>query len=77
MLYAPGIKDLAGIKEIVDAVAPKPVNVLLLDMNVADLAEAGVRRISLGSALAAAAWAGFEKAALSVRDEGHLPAARG
>jgi 2-methylisocitrate lyase-like PEP mutase family enzyme len=77
VLYAPGIKDLAGVKEIVDAVAPKPVNVLLLDMNVADLAEAGVRRTSLGSALAAAAWAGFEKSALSVRDEGRLPAARG
>lgn len=71
VLYAPGIKDLVGIKEIVDAVAPKPVNVLLLDMNVADLAAAGVRRISLGSSLAAAAWAGFEKAAQSLRDEGH------
>lgn len=77
VLYAPGIKDLAGVKEIVAAVAPKPVNVLLLDMNVADLAAAGVRRISLGSAFAAAAWAGFERAALSVRDEGQLPAARG
>jgi 2-methylisocitrate lyase-like PEP mutase family enzyme len=76
VLYAPGIKDLTGIKEIVAAVAPKPVNVLLLDMNVADLAAAGVRRTSLGSAFAAAAWAGFEKAALSVRDEGRLPAAR-
>ena len=77
VLYAPGIKDLAGVKGIVDAVAPKPVNVLLLDMNVAGLAEAGVRRISLGSALAVAAWAGFEKAVLSVRDEGRLPAAGG
>ena len=77
VLYAPGIKDLAGVKEIVAAVAPKPVNVLLLDMNVSDLAAAGVRRISLGSAFAAAAWTGFEKAALSVRDEGRLPAARG
>ena len=77
VLYAPGIKDLVGVKEIVAAVAPKPVNVLLLDMNVTDLAAAGVRRISLGSALARAAWTGFEKAALSVRDEGHLPAARG
>ena len=77
VLYAPGIKDLAGVKKIVDAVAPKPVNVLLLDMNVADLAAAGARRISLGSAFARAAWTGFEKAALSVRDEGCLPAARG
>jgi 2-methylisocitrate lyase-like PEP mutase family enzyme len=77
VLYAPGIRDLAGIKDIVDAVAPKPVNALLLDMNVADLAAAGVRRISIGSAFAAAARAGFEKAALAVRDEGRLPAARG
>jgi 2-methylisocitrate lyase-like PEP mutase family enzyme len=77
VLYAPGIKDLAGVKEIVAAIAPKPVNVLLLDMNVADLAAAGVRRMSLGSAFATAAWTGFEKAALSVRDEGRLPAARG
>jgi 2-methylisocitrate lyase-like PEP mutase family enzyme len=74
VLYAPGIKDLADIKAIVEAVAPKPVNVLLLDMNVADLAAAGVRRISVGSAFARAAWAGFDEAALAVRDEGHLPA---
>jgi 2-methylisocitrate lyase-like PEP mutase family enzyme len=77
VLYAPGVKDLADIKAIVDAVAPKPVNVLLLNLNVADLAAAGVRRISVGSAFAAAAWGGFDEAARSVRDEGHLPAAKG
>jgi len=79
VLYAPGVKDLADIKAIVAAVAPKPVNVLLLGsgMNVADLAAAGVRRISVGSQFARAAWAGFEKAALSVRDDGRLPAANG
>jgi 2-methylisocitrate lyase-like PEP mutase family enzyme len=77
VLYAPGIKDLTGIKAIVEAVAPKPVNVLLLNMNVADLAAAGVRRISVGSAFAKAAWAGFDEAALSVRDNGHLPEPRG
>lgn len=75
VLYAPGATEMAGIKVIVAAIAPKPVNVLLLgsDMNVADLAVAGVRRISGGSARAA--WAGFEEAARSVRDEGCLPAA--
>lgn len=75
VLFAPGAKALADVKAIVDAVAPKPVNVLLLDpsMNVAELAAAGVRRMSVGGRLAAAAWAGFEQAALSVRDEGHLP----
>jgi 2-methylisocitrate lyase-like PEP mutase family enzyme len=74
-LYAPGVKDLSAIKTIVSAVAPKPVNVLLLDssMNVADLAAAGVRRVSVGSLFAAAAWTAFEEAALSVRDEGRLP----
>lgn len=79
VLYAPGVKDLADIKAIVNAVAPKPVNVLLLgsNMNVADLAAAGVRRISVGSSFAAAAWAGFDEAARSVRDDGHLPAAKG
>jgi 2-methylisocitrate lyase-like PEP mutase family enzyme len=79
VLYAPGAKELGDIKAIVDAVAPKPVNVLLLgsDMNVSDLAAAGVRRISVGAAFARAAWTGFEEAARSVRDEGRLPAARG
>lgn len=79
VLYAPGARDLADIKAIVDAIAPKPVNVLLLgsEMNVADLAAVGVRRISVGSAFARAAWAGFEEAARSVRDGGRLPVARG
>ena len=79
VLFAPGVKDLGDIKAIVDAVAPKPVNVLLLDssMNVADLAATGVRRVSVGFSFAAAAWAGFDEAAQSVRDDGHLPAAKG
>jgi 2-methylisocitrate lyase-like PEP mutase family enzyme len=74
-LYAPGVTDLSGIRTIVSAVAPKPVNVLLLgpDMKVADLAAAGVRRVSLGSALARSAWTAFEEAARSVRDEGRYP----
>jgi 2-methylisocitrate lyase-like PEP mutase family enzyme len=76
-LYAPGVKDLTDIKAIVAAVAPKPVNVLLLgtEMNVASLAAAGVRRVSIGSGFARAAWAAFDQAALSVRDEGRLPSA--
>lgn len=78
VLYAPGARELADIRAIVDAVAPKPVNVLLLgsEMNVADLAAVGVRRVSVGSQFATAAWAGFEEAARSVRDEGRLPAIR-
>jgi 2-methylisocitrate lyase-like PEP mutase family enzyme len=49
----------------------------IFNMNVANLAAAGVRRISVGFSFAAAAWAGFDEAALSVCDDGHLPAAKG
>lgn len=73
-LYAPGVTDLSVIRAIVSAVAPRPVNVLLRPgMKVADLAAAGVRRVSVGGALAAAAWAAFDAAARMVRDEGRLP----
>jgi len=75
VLYAPWVTDLDEIRAIVAAVAPKPVNALLHNpsVRVADLAAAGVRRSSTGARLASAAWAGFERAALSVRDNGHLP----
>ncbi|TBW39796.1 isocitrate lyase/phosphoenolpyruvate mutase family protein [Siculibacillus lacustris] len=71
-LYAPCVADLGAIAEIVAAVAPKPVNVLLWGaaMRVDALAALGVRRVSLGGALAAAAWTGFETAARRFRDEG-------
>lgn len=74
-LYAPGVTDLSEIGAIVSAVAPKPVNVLFWgkDMRLADLARAGVRRVSTGGALAAAAWAGFDRAAKMLADEGTLP----
>jgi len=63
-LYAPGITDMAAIREVVAAVAPKPVNVLQMSpqMHPSELAEIGVRRMSVGSNLAHAAWAGFDKA---------------
>jgi 2-methylisocitrate lyase-like PEP mutase family enzyme len=63
-LYAPGVTDLAAIREIVAAVAPKPVNVLQMGpgMHPSDLAEIGVRRMSVGANLARAAWTGFDKA---------------
>ena len=77
-LYAPGITDLSAIRTLVSAVAPKPVNVLLIgpNMRVADLAAAGVRRVSVGSALAAAAWSGFDQAVQLLADEGTLPKRR-
>lgn len=75
-LYAPGIKDIGAIREVVAAVRPKPVNVLLLgpEMRVAELAAAGVRRVSVGGGLAAAAWKGFEQAARMLMEEDRIPA---
>jgi 2-methylisocitrate lyase-like PEP mutase family enzyme len=74
-VYAPGIRSLADIKALVAAVAPTPVNVLLMDasMKVPELAAAGVRRISVGAAFAAASWKAYERAARSVIEQGHLP----
>ncbi len=73
-LYAPGPTDLTEIAAIVAAVAPKPVNVLLMsaDMRVAELAKIGVRRVSTGSALAEAAWHGFDKAAAALAADAGL-----
>ena len=73
-LYAPAVTDPAEIKAIVEAVAPKPVNVLLWgdDMTVDSLSKLGVRRVSTGGALAAAAWAGFDAAAKRLLDQGRL-----
>jgi len=57
---------------VVGAIAPKPVNVLVGSdfSTVAELAEAGVRRISVGGALARAAWAGFMAAAKEIAERG-------
>src|SRR5262249_61348406 len=64
-LYAPGIKAPGEIAAVVAAVAPKPVNVLVGGdhATVAELEQLGVRRISVGGALARAAWRGFMDAA--------------
>jgi 2-methylisocitrate lyase-like PEP mutase family enzyme len=74
-LYAPGMRDLAQIAEVVAAVAPKPVNVLLMGpgMRVAELAGVGVRRVSVGGGLAAATWARFDEVARTLSDEGTMP----
>jgi 2-methylisocitrate lyase-like PEP mutase family enzyme len=65
VLYAPGPREVADVREIVAAVAPKPVNVLLVPggLPVLELAELGARRLSVGSILARAAWTGFLRAA--------------
>jgi 2-methylisocitrate lyase-like PEP mutase family enzyme len=65
-LYAPGIRSREHIEAIVKAAAPKPVNVLIgyaSEFTVADYAAMGVRRISIGGAMARAAWGGFMRAA--------------
>lgn len=74
-VFAPGIRSIADIGTLVAAVAPTPVNVLLMDptMSVPELAAAGVRRVSVGGAFAKAAWAAYENAARSVIEAGHLP----
>jgi methylisocitrate lyase len=71
-LYAPGIRSRAEITAVVEAVAPKPVNVLVGSdfTTVAELAELGVRRISVGGALARAAWTGFLQAATEIAERG-------
>ena len=66
VLYAPYPPDLAAVRAIVSAVAPKPVNVLISPadqvLTVAELQQAGVRRISLGSALYGHALAALQQA---------------
>jgi 2-methylisocitrate lyase-like PEP mutase family enzyme len=73
VLYAPGPRKRDDIKAIVEAVRPKPVNILMssnVGLGVGDLAEIGVRRISVGSSLARAAWTGFIRAAKLIAAEG-------
>ena len=71
-LYAPRIEQLDHITAIVAAVAPKPVNLLINApfITVAEAAELGVRRISVGGTLARAAWRGFLDAAQEIADQG-------
>lgn len=71
-LYAPGIRTPEQIKAVVEAVRPKPVNVLVGSdfATVSQLAKLGVRRISVGGALARAAWTGFLQAAREIAEHG-------
>jgi 2-methylisocitrate lyase-like PEP mutase family enzyme len=76
-LYAPGIRTRQQIEAVVEAVAPKPVNVLMsgpLGMTVADLAALGVRRISVGSALARVGWGAVIRAAKQIAGDGSFDA---
>ena len=73
-LYAPGIKELSVIERLVKSL-DKPVNANLSGMGVAvaDLAAAGVRRVSVGGALARATWAAFDSMAAKLASDGRLP----
>ena len=79
-LYAPGLPTRSAIAAVVSAVTPWPVNVLIgaEGTDVAELAAMGVRRISVGGALARAAWGGFLEAAREIAERGTFTAlARG
>ena len=73
-LYAPGVTKVSEIEQIVKAVAPKPVNVLVSspskELTVARLTDLGVRRISVGSSLARVAWGGFIRSAREIAETG-------
>jgi 2-methylisocitrate lyase-like PEP mutase family enzyme len=71
-LYAPGLKSKEHIAEVVKAVQPKPFNLLIggSGLSVAQAADLGVRRISVGGSLARAAWAGFMKASREMAEQG-------
>jgi 2-methylisocitrate lyase-like PEP mutase family enzyme len=73
-LYAPGVSDPDEISQIIKTVAPKPVNILVSGFNhqlsVSQLADLGVRRISVGSGLALAAWGAFLRAAQDIVTNG-------
>jgi 2-methylisocitrate lyase-like PEP mutase family enzyme len=68
-LFAPGVKKKEDIAAMVRAVSPKPLNVLIMDpaSTVAEMADLGVRRISIGSALAKVGWSAVIDAAKQIQ----------
>jgi len=74
-LYAPGIRTREQISAVVEAAAPKPVNLLVgfaSELTVDDIAALGVRRVSVGGALARSAWGGFMRAAKTIAEAGRF-----
>ncbi|MEP6504037.1 MAG: isocitrate lyase/phosphoenolpyruvate mutase family protein, partial [Betaproteobacteria bacterium] len=72
-LYAPGLRTRDEIAAVVAAVAPKPVNLLVggtSELTLADIAALGVRRVSVGGAMARTAWGGFMRAAQAIAAHG-------
>lgn len=74
-LYSPGVRTKEQIAAVVKAVAPKPFNLLIggpLGITVKDAEALGVRRISVGGALARSAWGGFQRAVKQIVEEGRF-----
>jgi len=74
-LYAPGLRTREQIAAVVQAVSPKPVNLLVgsaSELTVPDIAALGVRRVSVGGALARTAWGGFMRAAKLLAEQGRF-----
>jgi 2-methylisocitrate lyase-like PEP mutase family enzyme len=72
-LYAPGIRTREHISAVVAGVAPKPVNLLMGwagELTLSEIAALGVRRVSVGGALARSAWGGFTRAAKLIAEQG-------
>ena len=72
-LYAPGIRAREQIAAVVSAIAPKPFNLLVgatSELTMADISALGVRRVSVGGALARSAWGGFMRAARLITEQG-------
>ena len=69
-LFAPFILDPGAVAELVAAVAPKPVNVVVheYDARIRAFAELGVRRCSVGGSLAKRSWSAFDEAARALKD---------
>ncbi len=80
VLYAPGLKTRAEIDAVVRAVAPKPVNVIMglagAALSLDELASLGVKRVSVGSSLARAAYGAFLRAAREIKQNGTFAYAR-
>jgi 2-methylisocitrate lyase-like PEP mutase family enzyme len=76
-LYAPGLQSREQIAAVVEAVAPKPVNVLVgaaSALTMSEIAELGVRRVSVGGAMARVAWGAFMRAARQLAEHGTFEA---
>lgn len=74
-LYAPGLRTPEDIASVARAVAPKPMNLLIGsagDLTMADAAALGVRRVSVGGALARSAWGGLMRAATLIAEKGRF-----